>query len=253
MSIFAKKATMIWDLSGQIFSAQPALEQEVAVEYDIDMDPIAYILERRSGSDFASNRKYVNKAMYEELANEFFDKKVIDPKYNEQAKLIRDHYRKKIFMVTMKKQEVSSFREVVDEIILEPTRLKVSQIPVLLRLPDFYQEDLDMQDLLDNYTSAKSGTSFFDMAVEFDGEVQFVKSVNRYGKRADRIRYYFKTEENSLICIVVDQANNLRNLMSYFADKNKTFRLRGPLISSKETGYQDFKFYYTCGSNYEIY
>lgn len=244
--------TTLW---GDVFSNWDNAAKIAApeVEYDISVDPLAYILERRDTSDFKSNRKYTNKVLYEELNNPSHVKTVTDLKYTAEAKNIRDHYKKKIFMVTMKKHDVSSFREIVDEIIIDPGKIKQSQIPVMLRLPDYYQEDLDMTHLMDNYVSAEPGSGLLDQTVEYGGGFGFVKKIFRYGRRAERIRHYFKTDSNSLICITIDPTNPHYSFMNYFADENKTFNFRGKLHAVTEKGYQGFKFYYPLGNDYEIY
>lgn len=219
---------------------------------DISFDPLALILQGRDSKDFAINRKYKNKLMYEQLdADVVPDAEITDQKFNVEAEVIRRHFRNKLMMITLKNHHVSPFRNNLDEILNEPTKLKSSQIPILLRLPDFYQEDKEMESLIDNYVSVTNVNVKTFKSI--DEPVSFVKKFTRYARRRNVVKYYFKNQDNQLFCFRLDPSESNSNLMEYFAKSEKTFGLRGEFIHCAETGYAGFNFYFSMGNNYEFY
>jgi hypothetical protein len=220
-------------------------------EFDVNFDPIAFVLQGRDSLEFSVNRKYKNKTMYETLARDSSSITVTDLKYATESEVIRKHFRNKIMMVSLRNHHVSPFRTALDEILLTPGVLKTSHIPILLRLPDFYQEDKDMETLIDNYTSSDKDIN--QPIVSRDETVKFVKKFTRYGRRRDVVKYFFKNSDNNLYVFKMETDNAYSNLMDFFANPEKEFGLRGSFVSHAETGYAGFNFYNNAGKNYEFY
>lgn len=220
-------------------------------DIEVNFDPIAFILQGRDSVEFSVNRKYKNKTMYEMLAEKSMYVTAPDSRYVVESETIRKHFRNKIMMVSLKNHHVSPFRTALDEVLTTPGVIKKSHIPILLRLPDFYQEDKEMESIFDNYISADSDPH--KLLLMRDEPVTFVKKFTRYGRRRDIVKYFFKNVDNNLYVFKMETDNSYSNLMDYFANSEKQFGLRGNFVSHAETGYAGFNFYNNAGKNYEFY
>jgi len=218
----------------------------------VNFDPIAFILQGRDSTEFLNNRKYRNKNMYDMLATSSAHITAPDSKYVAESEVIRKHFRNKIMMVSLKNHHVSPFRTALDEILQTPGVFKPSHIPIMLRLPDFYQEDRNMETLFDNYISSCPDSNY-DSIVERDETVQFVKRFTRYGRSRIDEKYFFKNSDNNLYIFKMETSNEYSNLMDFFANPDKKFGLRGKFVSHAETGYAGFNFYNHAGKQYEFY
>lgn len=221
----------------------------------LDFDPLAYIISVRSESSYENNRKYYNKLMYEALDAELAGtSKVIDADIQASALAhsneIRKHFRNKVMLVSLRGHHVSDFRTALQE-ILETDETKSSHLPILLRLPEFYQEDKFMENLMDNYTSVEYPEHGY---AKFEDTVTFVDKYTRYGRRNTVTKFYFSDSKNNLVSFKLNENYSMFDpFVNYFAQPGKSFGIRGTLPVSTDTGYP-FKFYQLVGKgSYEFY
>jgi hypothetical protein len=247
MTLTIKIQPLVW---GDDFKATTEVIEETS--FRVNFDPLAFVLEGRDSIDFVNNRKYKNKTMYEQLSTVSDTLTVTNVKYTTESKIIRRHFRNKILIATLQSHQISPFRTKLDEILSDSSLLKIHHIPVLLRLPDFYQEDKEMENIFENYSNIPLD-EYDPIVVSFDGNVQFVKKFTRYGRYTDVTKYFFKNENNQVFCFKIDVSNHYSNLMDYFAKTDKVFGLRGKFARHAETGYSGFNFYHNTGKEYEFY
>lgn len=221
----------------------------------LDFDPLSYIIDIREESSYENNRRYYNKLMYEVLDAELAGNgKLIDidisAKAIEHAQEIRKHFRNKIMLVSLRGHHVSDFRTALQE-ILETDETKSSHLPILIRLPEYYQEDKFMEKLMDNYDSVEYPENGY---AKFDDTVTFVDKYTRYGKRNNFTKYFFVDSKKQIVTFKhIEQNSMFDPFVNYFAQPGKSFGIRGTLPISTDTGYP-FKFYQLVGKgSYEFY
>ena len=230
---------------------QTALDHENRVQ-PMPVDPLALVLHWRGETTYKNNPKLLNKEIYEAL--EYKDGvseknyPVVDQRYIDQAEKINRHFRNKLLMTGLKGQDLSSFRVALMDHLENPLNLANKHIKILLRLPDFYQEDIFMQDLQDKYNSVD-----FHGSETLDIDVDYVGSIDRVVSRLPHVRHYFKTPDNNLLCFIVSDENALKPLVKLITHPDRTMKFRGHAVVQHTKGYPNFRFYMIGNNNYEFY
>lgn len=238
-----------------LFNNMKVEVDKAALDHDnyvqsMPVDPLALVLHWRAEKDYRNSPKYVNIQIYEAL--EFKagvsvkNYPAVDQQFIDQAEKINRHYRNKLLLTGLKGHDLSGFRVALMDHLENPFNLANKHIKILLRLPDFYQEDVFMQDLQDKYSSVDfQGSDTLDMDVEYIG------SIDRVTSRYPHVRHYFKTPDNNLLCLVVPDDNSLKPLVKLITKPNQTVKFRGHAGVQHTKGYPNFNFY-MIGSNYEF-
>lgn len=248
-SIAPAQKTYTLDIFGSSFEDK---SKEIRDNYNQTMpvDPLALVLHWRSSDDFVKNRKLVNLNIHQHLevtqdgstrsyptvAQEFID----------QAEVINRHFRNKLLMAGLRGHPISAFRIALLDHLENPLNLVNKHIKILLRLPDFYQEDIAMQNLILKYDTA-------DESKFLDTPIQYVTSVDRVVSNQPYKRHYFKTDANNLICFHLNYDNVIFPFMQYIIKENRKVSFRGNVHIHYASGYTDFNFYMTGSNNYELY
>ena len=215
------------------------------------LDPLALVLYWRALGDYKNNPKFVNLQIYEALEFKVGGKEKdypnISQEFIDQAEKINRHFRNKLMMTGLKGHDLSNFRVALLDHLENPLNLANKHIKILLRLPDFYQEDIFMKDLQDKYDSVDyQGSDALDMDVEYVG------SIDRVVSRHPHVRHYFKTPNNKLLCFVVAGDNMLKPLVKLITKPNQTVKFRGHAHVQHTKGYPDFNFYMIGNNDYEF-
>jgi hypothetical protein len=90
----------------------------------------------------------------------FFEDGITDPKLlslitpddRVRAEKIRDYFSKKIMMQVLRGQPVSPFRKALSGFIHSSGDLDVTIIPLVFRLPEFYDYDMELDDIFTKFT-----------------------------------------------------------------------------------------------------
>ena len=231
---------------------QAALDHDNYVQ-NMPVDPLALILQwRADDSPFKNNPKMINKEIYEalEYKNGVSEKNypAVEQQFIDQAEKINRHFRNKLLITGLKGQDLSSFRVALMDHLENPLNLANKHIKILLRLPDFYQEDIFMQDLQDKYNSVD-----FHGSETLDTDVEYVGSIERVVSRFAHIRHYFKTPDNNLLCFIVADDNALKPLVKLITNPDRTIKFRGHVVVQHTKGYPNFRFYMIGNNSYEFY
>ena len=158
-----------------------------------------------------SNRptKLTDQILFKEMTQEDRDK----------ANVIRDYYSKKIMMFTLKGQRLTSYRKDLNTFIHGDCKIvKEEMMPLVYRLPEFYEYDVGLDEmLLDLDTRFEGSQIAFPTIKTFTPVKKF--TVKRKSRKF--VEYWLKDNENKPYKIEIDSNNELMHLWDYFYDKGK--------------------------------
>ena len=230
---------------------QAALDHDNAAQL-MPVDPLALVLHWRIETNYKHNPKLVNMGIYEALefkagapAKTY---PVVDKSFVDQAEVINRHFRNKLLMTGLRGHDLSSFRVALMDHLENPLNLVNKHIKILLRLPDFYQEDIIMQDLELKYECVEPGVSFV-----LESVIEYVATVDRVVSKYPHKRHYFKTVDNNLVCFSAENSNLLSPMLDYIINSKQPVTFRGSVYGNHIKGYPNFNYYMIGGNNYELY
>jgi hypothetical protein len=155
-----------------------------------------------------------------------------------QAKQIRKYYRNKLTILALKSQNMSNFRVDLQELLgMEPTQLKLKFLPMMIRLPSFYKEDIVMDTLKKTTVVPALNRARHEKESR---TLTFVDKIHRKTKNQDLSWYWFVNEQNVLHRLSLDGKNKLNHVFERFLDKPITIEANYPVSSVRGT---DLNFY----------
>jgi hypothetical protein len=190
--------------------------------YDLDIDPLAAIIELRAEGRFPEI--------------ESIKRQIPSKETNEYAQTIREYFLDKI--VTQKLSSTyreSDFkRDMVKALKLSGKQvLEDDHIRLLYRLPDFYQEDIFKDALVEknkSFVDYKANTKVENVDLTYIGSIDYF----RRGHRAKE--FYFKNHDGFVFVINSVQSANLLPLTAIF-DQVKLLTVSGTVNYNKLKGH----------------
>ena len=194
-----------------------------SVVHDLDIDPLAAIIEIKAEGRFPEI--------------ELIKRQIPSKETNEYAQVIREYYLDKI--VTQKLSSTyrdSDFkRDMVKSLKLSGKQvLEEDHIRLLYRLPDFYQEDIFKDALVEK------NRSFLDYKGKSKIEkvdLTYIGSIDYYRRGHKAKEFYFKNCDNLIFVISSVHSANLLPLTKIF-DKIKTMTVSGSVNYNKLKGHE---------------
>jgi len=137
----------------------------------------------------------------------------------EQANVIRDYYSKKIMVWKLKNIKLTPFREDMNTFIHSNGKtFKESMIPLVYRLPEFYEYDVEFEQMSFEYNKEiKRCDSHF---VTDSKQLKFVKQLSVNTKRQKRKEYWFSDTHNNLVTFSIETHNPLVSLLDMTLKNN---------------------------------
>jgi len=133
----------------------------------------------------------------------------------DKAALIRDYYSKKIMMWKLKEQKLTKFREDMNTFIHTDGKIfREDMQPLVYRLPEFYDYDIEF-DVLTNTYNKKVGQESRNFKVT--KKLNLVKTFTVGKKYSKRKEYWFADETNDLITLSIAYDNPLLSLLDIYA------------------------------------
>lgn len=230
---------------------QAELDHQNSVQ-PMPVDPLALVLHWRANTNYKNNPRLVNKEIYEAL--EYRDGgseknyPEVDQVVIDQAEVINRHFRNKLLMTGLRGQDLSTFRVALMDHLEHPLKLANKHIKILLRLPDFYQEDVVMHDLELKYKCVEIVHGFM-----LESVIEHVATVDRVVSKYPHKRHYFKTTDNNLVCFNTEESHAVQPMMNYIINSKNPVTFRGSVYTHRLKGYTNFNYYIPGGNNYELY
>jgi len=126
---------------------------------------------------------------------------VISPEHQAQAAKIYDYFAKRHTLRRLKNEYISNFMLAVDDLCENRKKIDIQHVKVLVKLPQFYEQNCQLESVMKGHTSAPKLDAFhFPL---YEGVVEFVDSVIVSDRTKNEKHYFFRTPENYLMRIVV--------------------------------------------------
>lgn len=161
--------------------------------------------------------------------------------YLQQAKTIRDYYKKRLFFGAMNNKFSSTrFRNDL-QVCLEREDIYTvlsNEIGMIARLPDFYEQDICRDTIRKecNTGPISKHRSFYEEALTVK---YLTRTQSRWGNKKE-YTYWFKTKNSRAVCFHLEGDNPLIELFHDFLEPNKLMQLQGRFNARVQ---DDFFFY----------
>lgn len=157
----------------------------------------------------------------------------------EQANIIRDYYSKKIMVWKLKNITLTAFREDLNTFIHSNGKtFKETMIPLVYRLPEFYEYDVEFEQMSFEYNKeVKRHDSPF---ITDSKQLKFVKQLSVNTKRQKRKEYWFSDTHNNLVTFSIETHNPLVSLLDMTL-KNNDINVIGRYKKSMRDGNEYLK------------
>jgi len=215
-------------------------DPDLSQKYNMDIDPIA--LEIVIREKVGNNSSYAMISAVIDDCVSSFSLHIKDSHIN-QANQIRNYYKHKMLHKMLKGEHLSNFQHALYEIVNKdlPKQVTYDELRILSKLSDFYKEDKDYEVIekrFKNYTKINNG-KIFHLNNE---KIQYIKNIERISKTEKSKRYWFNTENNILLCILLDLNNPLECLLKREVAHDKLLTVNATCYPGVIPG-RDIKFY----------
>jgi hypothetical protein len=124
----------------------------------------------------------------------------VTPEDMMQAKTIRNYYRNILLVKTLKDEVVTDQNKMLNTIINNDKAINRELIPLLVRLPSMYIEDVETTEIFKQGVSPKKNKK----RININTEMEFIGTVNTFVSGKELREYFFaSTKGRSLFCAVV--------------------------------------------------
>ena len=194
-----------------------------SVVYDLDIDPLAAIIEIKAAGRFPDV--------------EMIKRHIPSEETNRYAQTIREYYLDKIVTQKLSStyRDTDFKRDMVKSLKLSGKHvLEEPHIRLLYRLPDFYEEDIFLDAVVsDNksFLETKGRSNIKSTELSYIGSIDFY----RRGYRAKN--FYFKNSDNVVFMINSANASNLLPVTKIF-EKIKSMTISGQVNYTKLKGHE---------------
>lgn len=202
-------------------------------DYQFNHDPIAIALIRTEGDGSVMMKDIDRDPRTEEY--------VVLGGYLQRAEEIREYYKKRLFYGALSNRFSStSFRKDLQLCLERDDKytLGAGEIGMIARLPDFYQEDITRDMLLQECNGNKPTPNSFwedNLTAKY-----LTKTQSRYGKNKQYC-YWFKVKKDRACCFWIENKNPLINLLNDFLEEGKVVQLQGGFTARVQDGFHFYQ------------
>jgi hypothetical protein len=159
--------------------------------------------------------------------------------HKSRAAMIRRYYRNRLTLQSFKEHGMSQFRkDLYDFLTMPEDQLRLSYLPMMLRLPAFYLEDVIVDNLVKTHKMPKRNGPY-PSGVE-SKTLHFVDKTYRKTKNQNTKHYWFVDENSMLHRLAIDETNKLRHVFERFLHAPVTIEAKYPVTVLKG---RDVNFY----------
>lgn len=137
----------------------------------------------------------------------------------ERANVIRDFYSKKLMVLTLKEHKFSNYRKDLNTFIHGDCKIVKEQIlPIVYRLPEFYDYDIVVEDMFRDLDTDFKDT---DQPIRKILKLGSITKLTVNGKSKKFVEYWMKDSSNRPYKLEIEISNQLMHLWDYFFDQGK--------------------------------
>ena len=154
-----------------------------------------------------------------------------------KATAIRAYYRNKFLFKALKEgtQQLTSFRQALCDLLVSEDKntIRESDLSILMKLPEFYEEDITIDQLASKYDMTES--AYDNSAIMCKKTLTFIMTTHRKTKEHNKIHYWFSDESNNVCKFILDPNNQLLPLFEREI-KRGPLRVEATWFPAKITG-----------------
>jgi len=160
------------------------------------------------------------------------DKKLFDSVNNddrELARVIRDYYSKKIMMLTLKGNKLTSFRKDLNTYIHGDTNKVTDELlPLIYRLPEFYDYDMKIEEIKLSLEDRPKGAKLEKLhGKQTVFELSPITIVKKHNKRVKVMEYWFEGKGSTPVLIQLEPKNPLLHIWDDIFNSKKVLQISG--------------------------
>lgn len=159
-----------------------------------------------------------------------------------EAEKIKRYYRNRFMLKAIKTSEqgMSRFRQDLYNYVEsnDPYTVYKNDIPMIVKLPEFYKEDTMMDDMSKQYNMTEQ---FYKNTQSETRTLYALDKHHRKTKRSDQVYYWFRDDNNCVYRLSLDPKNLLLHLFEREFEKD-SLNISGTFYFTKTRG-QDYVFY----------
>ena len=147
----------------------------------------------------------------------------------ESARLVRDYYSKKIMMLTLKGQSLTSFRKDLNIFIHgENNRATEELLPLIYKLPDFYEYDTKIEEIKLSLENRPRGVKLEKLhGKQTSFELKPITVVKKSNKRMKVMEYWLEGKGSTPVLIQLEPKNPLLHIWDDIFNSKKVLQISG--------------------------
>lgn len=130
----------------------------------------------------------------------------------QKAKKIREYYKNKLIMLTLRDNNLTKFRKDLHEFLYrDGTKVLDSHVGLVYRLPEFYEYDMEFDDIFQSsyFTNSKDDT----MRETSVRELSFIKKIENKRRHSHIVEYWFQDSRLNKVMLQFPVENPLLHLL----------------------------------------
>jgi hypothetical protein len=139
-----------------------------------------------------------------------------------RADIIRDYYSKKLMVITLREQRISKFRKDLNTFIHGDCKIvKEEMMPLIFRLPEFYDYDIQLQEMFRDLNKQFEDTEDQAYGAAYGGK-KILKPMKKFvvKLRTNKFsEYWLKDDDNKAYKIEIPIENKLNHLWEHFFEQ----------------------------------
>lgn len=139
-----------------------------------------------------------------------------------RADIIRDYYSKKLMVITLREQRISKFRKDLNTFIHGDCKIvKEEMMPLIFRLPEFYDYDIQLQEMFSDLNKQFEDTEDQAYGAAYGGK-KILKPMKKFvvKLRTNKFsEYWLKDDDNKAYKIEIPIENKLNHLWEHFFEQ----------------------------------
>lgn len=139
-----------------------------------------------------------------------------------RADIIRDYYSKKLVVMTLRGQRISKFRKDLNTFIHGDCKIvKEEMMPLIFRLPEFYDYDIQLQEMFSDLNKQFEDTEDQAYGAAYGGK-KILKPMKKFvvKLRTNKFsEYWLKDDDNKAYKIEIPIENKLNHLWEHFFEQ----------------------------------
>lgn len=168
-----------------------------------------------------------------------------------RAKKIRKLFKNKMIFRRLQGETISNFMIALERILEKEKTIDSDCIAVLVRMPDFYDENVATSNVFKRCNSIKENSVYPHQPFSVDCTVKFEDAIFHKDKNSVHTAYYWSTPEKHVLAFNVREGTQATAPWKFLATLG-TIGIKGNFTVSTKAGF-DFKLARPFGANYEIY